>query len=137
MAALAFCIECAGAMDVCVGRKKSPGRAPSSRHYGDTRQRIRRPGVHGRGWLSKSNRHCPNTVFEEEVLPWPRVLFLARNGGAYCAAIAAQTKEREAFLKIYAALRLCVPHRVVARARDQDLFKPFLDKGGEIRLRDC
>ncbi|MDT7516837.1 TIGR02285 family protein [Rhodoferax mekongensis] len=86
--------------------------------------------------LKQVQQALPQHRIQEQVLPWPRVLLLARSGGAYCTAIAAQTQEREAFLRFTPPYGYVYPVGVVARARDQDLFKPFLDKGGEIRLRD-
>ncbi|WP_296509604.1 TIGR02285 family protein [Rhodoferax sp.] len=86
--------------------------------------------------LKQVQQALPQHRIQEEVLPWPRVLFLAQNGGAYCSAMAAQTPEREAYLRFTAPYGYVYPVGVVAMAKNRSLFKRFLNKSGEIRLRD-
>lgn len=86
--------------------------------------------------LKQVQQALPQHRIQEEVLPWPRVLFVAKNGGAYCSAMAAQTPERESYLRFTAPYGYVYPVGLVTRAKDQDQFKRFLNKGGEVRLRD-
>lgn len=86
--------------------------------------------------LKQVQQALPQHRVQEEVLPWPRVLFIAKNGGAYCSAMAAQTPERESYLRFTAPYGYVYPVGLVTRAKDQDQFKRFLNKGGEVRLRD-
>ena len=86
--------------------------------------------------LKQVQQALPQHRIQEEVLPWPRVLFVAKNGGAYCSAMAAQTPERESYLRFTAPYGYVYPVGLVTRAKGQDQFKRFLNKGGEVRLRD-
>lgn len=86
--------------------------------------------------LKQVQQALPQHRIQEEVLPWPRVLFVAKNGGAYCSAMAAQTPERESYLRFTAPYGFVYPVGLVIRAKDQDQFKRFLNKEGEVRLRD-
>ena len=86
--------------------------------------------------LKQVQQALPQHRIQEEVLPWPRVLFVAKNGGAYCSAMAAQTPERESYLRFTAPYGYVYPVGLVTRAEDQNQFKRFLNKGGEVRLRD-
>lgn len=86
--------------------------------------------------LKHVQQALPQHRIHEELLPWPRVLFVAKKGGAYCSAMAAQTPERESYLRFTAPYGYVYPVGLVTRAEDQDQFKRFLNKGGEVRLRD-
>lgn len=76
----------------------------------------------------------PQHRIRDEVLPWPRVLFLTQNGGPYCTAMAARTPERETYLRFTAPYGYVYPVGVVIRAQDQARYKPYLTQAGELQL---
>lgn len=76
----------------------------------------------------------PQHHVQQEIVPWPRALLMAQRGGAYCTALAVQTPEREAFLRFTSPYGYVYPVGVVIRARDAALFKPLLNKEGELNL---
>lgn len=100
------------------------------------------PGASGaqQGYMDKllqQVRHrLPQHQFAEEVVPWPRVLFMAQSGGPYCTAMAAHTPEREEFLRFTAPYGYVYPVGVVARVQDKGLFRRFVNPDGELRLHD-
>nr|WP_315463708.1 hypothetical protein [uncultured Rhodoferax sp.] len=79
----------------------------------------------------------PQHSIHEEVLPWPRVLYyMAQVGGPYCTAMAARTPERERFLRFTPPYGYVFPIGVVIRSQDQALYKPYLNKDGELQLHE-
>lgn len=86
--------------------------------------------------LQQVRNKLPQHQFSEEVVPWPRVLFMAQSGGPYCTAMAAHTPERDEFLRFTVPYGYVYPVGVVARAQDKELFSRFVNPDGELRLRD-
>lgn len=92
------------------------------------------------GYMDKLLQHVqqalPQHRFQEEVLPWPRVLFTIQKGGPYCTAMAAQTPEREAYLRFTPPYGYVYPVGIVIRAQDRAAFSRYLNQDGELRLQD-
>ncbi len=92
------------------------------------------------GYMDKLLQHVqralPQHRIQEEVLPWPRVLFTIQNGGPYCTAMAAQTPEREAYLRFTSPYGYVYPVGVVIRTKDRAAFSRYLNQDGELRLQD-
>jgi uncharacterized protein (TIGR02285 family) len=92
------------------------------------------------GYMDKLLQHVqralPQHRIQEDVLPWPRVLFTIQNGGPYCTAMAAQTPEREAYLRFTSPYGYVYPVGVVIRAQDRARFQRYLNRDGELLLQD-
>ncbi len=84
--------------------------------------------------LQQVQQALPQYRFQEEAVPWPRALFLAQSGGAFCMSIAAHTPEREAYLRFTAPYGYVYPVGVVIRQQDQAAFNRFLNPQGELLL---
>ena len=81
--------------------------------------------------LKQVQQALPQHRIQEEVLPWPRVLFVAKNGGAYCSAMAAQTPERESYLRFTAPYGYVYPVGLVTRAKTRTSSSAFSTKGAK------
>jgi uncharacterized protein (TIGR02285 family) len=76
----------------------------------------------------------PQHSLQEEIVPLPRVMFMAQRGGPICMSILFQTSEREAFLRFTPPYGYLYPIGVVTRASDQSQFAPYITKSGNFML---
>lgn len=90
------------------------------------------------GYIDALFRHVQTSLsqhsFHEEIVPWPRAMNMARNGGPYCLISAFQTPERDAFLRFTAPYGHVYPIGMVIRASDRKRFANYLTKEGEFQL---
>lgn len=76
----------------------------------------------------------PQHRFTEVILPWPRVMHMAAQGGPYCLIAAFQTPEREAFLRFTEPYGYLIPLGMVAPASRAERLKPYLNASGQVSL---
>ena len=76
----------------------------------------------------------PQHRFTEVILPWPRVMHMAAQGGPYCLIAAFKTPEREAFLRFTEPYGYLIPLGLVAPAIHAERLKPYLNANGQVSL---
>lgn len=76
----------------------------------------------------------PQHRFTEVILPWPRVMHMAAQGGPYCLIAAFQTPEREAFLRFTEPYGYLIPLGLVTPAIHAERLKPYLNASGQVSL---
>ncbi|QKE62129.1 TIGR02285 family protein [Aquipseudomonas campi] len=76
----------------------------------------------------------PQHRFTESVVPWPRAMHMAEQGGPYCLLAAFKTPEREAFLRFSKPYGHVLPLGVVISQEQIERVKPYLDPAGHVQL---
>jgi uncharacterized protein (TIGR02285 family) len=92
----------------------------------------------GEGYMDQIYKYLvaalPQHSLKEEVVPLPRVMFMAQRGGGICTSLLLQTPEREAYLRFTPPYGYLYPIGVVTRASDQAQFAPYISKAGYFML---
>lgn len=92
----------------------------------------------GEGYIDQIYKYLvevlPQHSLKEEVVPLPRVMFMAQRGGSICTSLLFQTPEREAYLRFTPPYGYLYPIGVVTRASDQAQFAPYISKSGNFIL---
>ena len=92
----------------------------------------------GEGYVDQIYKYLsdalPQHSLKEEVVPLPRVLFMAQRGGGICTSLLFQTPEREAYLRFTPPYGYLYPIGVVTRGSDQSQFAAYISKAGNFML---
>ena len=79
-------------------------------------------------------RSLPQHQFHEQIVPWQRAMYMAKQGGPICLISAFQTPERESFLRFTEPYGYLFPIGVVTHAKNHADFTPYLNAEGALRL---
>lgn len=79
-------------------------------------------------------RHLPQHRFTEQMLPWPRVMHMAQQGGPYCLIAAFKTPEREAFLRFTEPYGYLLPVGLIGHQDQADALASYLNGQGQMEL---
>lgn len=79
-------------------------------------------------------RQLPQHRFTEQMLPWPRAMHMAQQGGPYCLIAAFKTPEREVFLRFSEPYGYLLPLGLIGHQVQADALAPYLNGQGQVEL---